>query len=120
MVEAGLEGGNRQHGVLMPSLLKEKNYRNPRLLRLAEKSPICCICGKPNDGTVVACHSNSIQDGHGTGIKAHDLPAFGCRECHDRVDGRIDKHLTRDERALLFYRGVYNTWLLCMREGWLK
>lgn len=54
------------------------------------------------------------------GIKAHDIVAFGCKSCHDRVDGRIDKHLTRDERDLLFYRGVYNTWLLCMREGWLK
>ncbi len=103
----------------MPSFPKEKNYRNPRLLRLAEKSPICCICGKPNDGTVVACHSNWGADGKGIGIKAHDIVAFGCKECHDLIDQRAGD-LTRDERALLFYRGVYNTWLLCMREGWLK
>lgn len=104
----------------MPSLPKNKPYRNRKLLGLAEQSPICCVCGKINDGTVVACHSNSIQDELGMGTKAHDIPCFGCHDCHARIDGRSDKHLTRDERDLLFYRGVYNTWLLCMKEGWLE
>lgn len=104
----------------MPSFPKNKPYRNRKLLDLAEQSPICCVCGKINDGTVVACHSNSIQDGHGMGTKAHDIPCFGCHDCHARIDGRIDKHLTREERDLLFYRGVYNAWLICMKEGWLE
>ena len=98
----------------------QKPYRNPKLLRLAERCEYCCICGKHGGGTIVACHSNSLCDGKGMGVKASDIPAFGCKECHDRVDGRIDKHLTRDERDLLFHRGVYNTWLLCMKEGWLE
>lgn len=99
--------------------MKEKNYRNRRLLDLAVEAP-CCVCHKGNDGTVVACHSNAIEDGHGMGIKAHDIPCYGCRECHDRIDGRVDKHLSRDERYLIFYRGVYNSWLWLMREGHLK
>lgn len=104
----------------MKSFFKELPYRNPALLRLAEHSPICCICGKPNDGTVVACHSNSLSDGKGLGTKASDIVAYGCASCHSVIDGRSRKDLTREQRELLFYRGVYNTWLLLMRNGWMK
>lgn len=101
----------------MPSFPKNSPYRNRKLLDLAKDSPVCCICGEPNDGTVVPVHSDSLADGKGLGIKAHDIPAFGCMSCHQKIHG---KGLTKDEKELLFYRGVYNTWLLCMSEGWLK
>lgn len=39
--------------------------------------------------TVVLCHSNSLADGKGMGLKAPDTAAcFGCSSCHDVLDGR--------------------------------
>lgn len=97
-----------------------KPYRNPRLLHLAENCEYCCGCGEHGRGTIVACHSNSLEDGKGTGTKAHDITAFLCKDCHDLIDGRTHKELTRDQRNLIFYKGVYNTWLYLMREGILE
>jgi hypothetical protein len=46
------------------------------------------VCnGEPE--TVVLCHSNSLADGKGMGLKAPDTAAcFGCSSCHDILDGR--------------------------------
>lgn len=104
----------------MPSFPKNSPYRNRKILDLAAQCEYCCVCGQHGGGSIVACHSNAIEDGHGMGQKAHDIPCFGCAECHSRIDGRIDKHLTRGERRLIFYRGVYNTWLWMMKEGYLE
>ena len=46
------------------------NYRNPKLLKLADGAP-CMMCSI-QDGTVVSAHSNQLRDGKGTGIKGHD------------------------------------------------
>ena len=69
------------------------NYRNPKLLKLAEYSTgmMCSIL----DGTIVAAHSNQLRDGKGTGIKAHDHRiAFLCHQCHHMIDNdkSLDKH----------------------------
>jgi len=62
-------------------------YRNKKLLDAAKDSPQCFGCGLPNDGTVVAAHSNQQRDGKGMGHKAHDCRvAYLCRECHDILD----------------------------------
>lgn len=105
----------------MPSFPKEKNYRNPRLLERAKDAPYCMYCRESNHGQIVACHSNSQKFGKGMGQKASDVPiAFLCGHCHSLVDGRIGPHLTQQERDLIFYEAACQTWLLCMREGWLK
>lgn len=75
------------------------NYRNPKLLKLAKDAP-CVLCGS-NDGTVVACHSNQLRDGKGTGIKSHDYRiCFCCHTHHNMIDN--GKDLSREERINLF------------------
>jgi len=49
-------------------------YRNRKLLDMIRESPECMHCGRYNDGTVVAAHSNQLRDGKGKSIKAHGLP----------------------------------------------
>jgi hypothetical protein len=73
-------------------------YRNPALLALARHAPHCMSCLKPNDGTVVAAHSNQLRDGKGRSLKAHDFRiAMCCGQCHHEIDqGRA---LSRDERV---------------------
>lgn len=60
-------------------------YRNPKLLKLASKSP--CQCCGIEDFTIVAAHSNQLIDGKGMGIKAHDYRiAYLCYKCHSEID----------------------------------
>ena len=60
------------------------NYRNPKLLKLADGAP-CMMCSM-QDGTVVSAHSNQLRDGKGTGIKGHDYRiAFLCHQCHHMI-----------------------------------
>lgn len=62
-------------------------YRNKKLLNLAKECPVCMRCGKHNDGTIVAAHSNQLRDGKGRGLKAHDYRiAYLCNECHSQID----------------------------------
>lgn len=74
-------------------------YRNKKLLALAKEAPHCFRCGEYNMGQVVACHANSHLMGKATGIKAADLPAYMCQQCHDMIDGRTGD-LSRDEKWL--------------------
>ena len=75
------------------------NYRNPKLLKLADGAP-CMICGII-DSSVVACHSNQLRDGKGTGIKAKDFRvAFLCVNHHFMIDN--GKDLSREERINLW------------------
>lgn len=66
-------------------------YRNRKLLGLARIAPKCFCCNRDNDGTVVAAHANMQSMGKGMGIKAADVVAFLCRDCHDLVDGRSSR-----------------------------
>jgi hypothetical protein len=90
-----------------------KTYRNKALLQVAKEAPCCMICHAPNVGQVVACHSNAIRHGKGTGHKAHDLPAYLCDRCHAEIDGRAGDW-TRAEKDLRFFEAVYESvlWLL--------
>jgi len=46
------------------------------------------VCNRDPETTVL-CHSNSLADGKGMGLKAPDTAAcFGCSACHDVLDGR--------------------------------
>lgn len=58
-------------------------------------------CGKYNDGTVVAAHSNQLKDGKGKGIKAHDYRVAAlCYDCHMAMDQ--GKGLSKDARREMF------------------
>lgn len=72
-------------------------YRNKKILQAAKDAPICFSCGRSNDGTIVACHSNSQKDGKGMGIKASDQKiAYMCNDCHICVDRSMK--LSRSEK----------------------
>ena len=61
------------------------NYRNPRILALAQDHS-CQACGQDNQ-TTVAAHSNSQAHGKGLGIKSHDcFVGFCCSDCHYFID----------------------------------
>lgn len=54
---------------------------------MAKDAPYCFCCGRTNDGTIVAAHSNQIRDQKGKGIKAHDFRvAYICHNCHHEID----------------------------------
>lgn len=73
------------------------NYRSPKLLKYAQEATECMHCGKYNDGSVVAAHSNQLRDGKGKGIKAHDFRiAYLCFHCHHELDQ--GKDMSRAER----------------------
>lgn len=64
-----------------------KPYRNRKLLNIAKECPNCMCCGRHNDGTVVAAHSNQMRDAKALGRKSHDFRvAYMCDACHYLVD----------------------------------
>lgn len=107
----------------MPACPKHRNYRNPKILDSARVAPHCMRCGVAQDGQVVACHSNAIRHGHGQSIKAHDIPAYLCPECHDLVDGRnqgLSTLLPREARERIFLEAVYETILWLLESGTMR
>ena len=87
-------------------------YRNTKLLELANDCPLCHCCGRANDGTIVAAHSNQLRDGKGRGIKAHDFRvAFLCSSCHYSIDQA--PNLSKEERRELWEEAHRKT------IGWL-
>lgn len=56
-----------------------------------------CTIRLPNvcngdSATTVLCHSNSLSDGKGMGLKAPDTAAaFGCSTCHAVLDGQLPR-----------------------------
>lgn len=72
-------------------------YRAPKLLDAAKDAPRCFGCGKHNDGSIVAAHSNQGRDGKGMGMKAADYRvAFLCSDCHSAIDQGLS--MARQER----------------------
>lgn len=64
-----------------------KVYRNKKLLKIAKDAPYCFCCGRTNDQTIVAAHSNQLRDGKGRGLKSHDFRiAYICHTCHHEID----------------------------------
>lgn len=68
--------------------------------------------------TVVLCHLNSKRLlGVGTGQKVPDLfAAWGCRACHDAVDGRNRTEFSQEEIKEAFYEGVFRTQNALLKE----
>lgn len=85
-------------------------YRNKKLLEVVRESP-CQHCGA-QDGSVVAAHSNSLSDGKGRGIKAHDFKVAAlCFRCHTELDQ--GSKMSREERRELWLNAHLKT------IGWL-
>lgn len=91
------------------------NWRSPKLLERVRELP-CQLCGA-EDGTVCAAHSNSLSDGKGKGIKAHDWAVAAlCLRCHSQIDqgkdaSKADRRAMwleaeRKTHAQLFERGL--------------
>lgn len=93
--------------------------RSPKLLNAA-KGEDCTLNAPPCDNdtkTVVACHSDWLEDGKGRGIKAHDIfIAFGCYKCHLWLGGPAPKEEKRD----VFHRGLKKTWKRLIERGLIK
>lgn len=104
----------RRTRILRP-MPKDKPYRNQKLRDLARFTPHCMNpwCKKPNDGDVVLCHSNRLEDGHGTSQKASDVPCYCCKKCHDIIDGR-EPGYGQQERDLIRLETTYKSveWFL--------
>jgi hypothetical protein len=65
-----------------------------------------------DSSTVVLCHSNSLADGKGMGLKASDEKAcFGCSACHDVLDGRAPRPvgMTKEDVEAAFNYAVERT-----------
>jgi hypothetical protein len=100
------------------------NYRNRRLLDLAHRVQECqlripgvCV-GHSVDGCEPA-HSNQSRHGKGGAMKAHDIfHAAACHWCHAELDQ--GKKLSREERRNYWQDGFERTWLLYLKQGWLK
>ena len=84
------------------------NYRNKKLLKLAQEIPSCTMCGCYNKGNIVAAHSNQIIHGKGKGIKAHDFAiAFICNNCHYEIDhGQMDKQDKIERWTAAFFKTI--------------
>lgn len=97
-------------------MLKKPVYRNKKLLALAKDAPCCFACMKSNDGSVVACHSNSQRFGKGLGIKASDAAiAFMCNRCHAETES--GKRLTREQRTEVWEQAFIDTMVWLFESG---
>jgi len=101
---------------------KNKAFRNRKILDLCHRMNECtlqipgCI-GYSMDG-LEPCHSNWQEEGIGIGIKADDIVAAGCHNCHMELDDRAN--LSREEKVWYWRRGAIRTVRHWLRQGWLK
>lgn len=96
----------RRTGKPLPRIKAPANFRSQALRDLASECEECCFCGAFAPQAIVACHPNSLRYGKGIGMKAEDLVAYLCPECHDLLDGRGGT-LTRFEKDCMFLEAFY-------------
>lgn len=73
--------------------------------------------------TSVLCHSNSLADGKGMGLKSPDTAAaIGCSACHDVLDGRRPRPawLTIDAVEAAFRAGIALTHQFLRTKGLIE
>ena len=93
-----------------------KPFRSQKLRDVMQEAPVCFLCMHDNDGTVVGCHSNSIEDGHGMGQKSHDVLAALGSECHKYIDEHWKEPGVREQ----YYHAVYKTFVWLLQSGQLE
>lgn len=105
---------------------KTLKAKGPKMtpIRKSARNEECTIClpGVCNHdpATTVLCHSNSLADGKGMGLKAPDTAAaYGCSACHDVLDGRRGRPagMTLLEVEGRFYSGMLETHERLRRKG---
>lgn len=90
-------------------------YRNPKLLAAVRLLP-CVNCGAL--GTQ-ACHSNQIEHGSGTAIKAEDSAIQSlCPTCHFDLDN--GNRMTKAERREFTFEAIAKTYMELMKRGLIK
>lgn len=107
----------------MPEILKQKPYRNRKLLDLAHRVNLCqfqipgvCI-GYSLNGCEPA-HSNESAHGKGIGIKSSDSKHIAaCRNCHLHYDANL---IPKEIRRKAVDKAIARTLALYEQEGWLK
>jgi len=73
--------------------------------------------------TTVLCHSNSLVDGKGMGLKAPDTAAaFGCSACHAVLDGQRSRPagMTKDDVEAAFRAGIERTHQYLRTKGLIE
>lgn len=92
----------------------------PKLRKSAKNAPVCFVCGKVNDGTLVLMHSNELQHGRGFGFKTPDyMGAIGCYECHMKIDGQW-ADLSKEEKREMHRRAHEKTLTWWFETGLLE
>ena len=72
---------------------------------------------KPRSWPIIASPGTAAPDS-----SPHDL-AFGahcCAPCHDKIDGRVMSHMTREDLRLAHAEGVMRTIAALVRDGVVK
>lgn len=90
------------------------NYRNPKLLA-AVRTLHCVNCGI--EGTQAA-HSNQLEHGKGTGIKANDSAIMALcvhNGCHFALDN--GNQMNKAERREFTYEMIAKTYMRLMEQG---
>ena len=95
---------------------KHPVLRVPKLRELAGECETCAFCGAYAPKKIVLAHPNGLKYGKGMGLKAHDLGAYLCPECHSLLDGRTGA-LTRHERDCMFLEAFYASMLWAFTSG---
>lgn len=108
----------------MSAVLKDREFRNPELLKLANGQE-CQNCGDTYG--VVAAHANWLDFGKGKSHKAHDCyHAWLCMRCHAFLDQgtgmdptKIYSDIKQDKREM-WQRAANRTLLELWRQGLIK
>ncbi len=95
---------------------KTAYVRSKDMMALARTLP-CGHCGLDEYGKIVGSHPNWSWAGKGRSIKAHDLVAALCYDCHTALDQ--GKEMTREERELMWLKAFYRTTLALVQRGGL-
>jgi len=80
------------------------------------------VCNHTSETTVL-CHSNSLADGKGMGLKAPDTAAaFGCSACHAVLDGQLARPawLTKEDVDAAFRAGIERTHAKLRAKGLIE
>ena len=98
------------------------NFRDRKFLDLAHGMNDCTLqipgCVGYSPEGLEPCHSNWQEEGIGHGIKADDIFAAGCHNCHMELDDRAN--LNREEKVWYWRRGVIRTVRALLRSGKIK
>lgn len=102
---------------------KTKAIRSDKLRKSAKGEEctfqICGICnGDPE--TTVLCHLP--DESHGGSRKSDDhCSAYGCSNCHDAIDGRINYYQMADSEVTWYiHRAMVRTWRRMIEKGLIK